>query len=43
MLLQVLRWQPVQAARIAVSSRRQHVGRRSLGAKLSSIAGLQQV
>jgi predicted Zn-dependent protease len=34
----VLRWQPVQAARIAVSSRRQHVGRRSLGAKLSSIA-----
>ena len=35
---QVLRWQPVQAARIAVSSRRQHVSRRNLGAKLSSIA-----
>lgn len=34
----VLRWQPVQAARLAVSQRRQHVSRSKLGAKLRSIA-----
>lgn len=34
----VLRWQPVQAARLAVSSRRQHCSRAKLNAKLRSIA-----